>query len=137
MEDKECIFCKIVKGEIKADIVYRDDNFIGFLDISPKTEGHTVIISRKHFRNLLDMPSSLGNEMLEAVKNVALDLIKNGKVKAGSLSSDNKVSGFNLIANNEPAAGQVVFHAHMHVIPRKKDDGRADAALMAWYAATK
>lgn len=122
-EEKECIFCKIVRGEIKSKIVYSDDNFIAFLDINPKADGHTVIIPKKHFRNLLDMPASLGNEMLDAVKNVALELIKSGKGKAGSLSSDNEVSGFNLIVNNEPAAGQVVFHAHLHVIPRKKDDG--------------
>ena len=122
-EEKDCIFCKIVKGEIKADIVYSDDNFIGFLDINPRAEGHTVIISKKHFRNLLDMPASLGNEMLEAVKEIGLKLIKEGKGKAGSLSSDNEVSGFNVIVNNEPAAGQVVFHAHIHILPRKKDDG--------------
>ena len=112
MEEKECLFCKIVKGEIPATKTYEDDNFIGFLDISPKSEGHTVIIPKNHFRNLLDMPASLGNEMLEAVKKVALELIKNGKAE-----------GFNLIVNNEPSSGQVVFHAHLHVIPRKKDDG--------------
>ena len=112
MEDKECIFCKIVKGEIKSDIVYSDDNFIGILDIHPKAKGHTVIFPKKHFRNLLDMPSSLGNEMLESVKSVALDLIKQGEGE-----------GFNVVVNNEPAAGQVIFHAHIHVIPRKKDDG--------------
>lgn len=111
MEDKDCIFCKIARGEIACSKTYEDDNFIGFLDINPRTEGHTVIIPRKHFRNLLDMPSSLGNEMLEAVKEVSLDLIKQGKAE-----------GFNLIVNNESAAGQVVFHVHLHVIPRKKDD---------------
>lgn len=111
-EEENCIFCKIIRGEIKSDIVYRDDNFIGFLDIHPRAEGHTVIIPKKHFRNLLDMPSSLGNEMLDAVKNVALDLIKSGKGQ-----------GFNLIINNEPVAGQIVFHVHVHIIPRKKDDG--------------
>jgi histidine triad (HIT) family protein len=111
-EEKECIFCKIVRGEIKSDIVYSDDNFIAFLDINPKAEGHTVIVSKKHFRNLLDMPTTLGNEMLEVVKNVSLDLIKQGKAE-----------GFNLVVNNEPVAGQIVFHAHIHILPRKKDDG--------------
>ena len=81
-EDKrvnDCIFCKIIKGEIPTEKTYEDDNFIAFLDIKPKAEGHTIIISKNHFRNLLDMPSSLGNEMLEAVKKVSLDLIKQGK----------------------------------------------------------
>ncbi|MEK6860090.1 MAG: HIT family protein [Nanoarchaeota archaeon] len=113
MEDeKNCIFCKIARGEIPCSKVYEDDNFIAILDVHPKAEGHTLIIPKKHFRNLLDMPASLGNEMLEAVKNVALDLIK-----------QKKCEGFNLIINNEPAAGQVVFHAHIHILPRKKGDG--------------
>ncbi len=110
MED--CIFCKIVKGEIPSNKVYEDDNFIGFLDINPKAEGHTIIIPKKHFRNLIDMPASLGNEMIEAIKNVSLKLIDEGKAE-----------GFNMVINNEPAAGQVVFHVHAHILPRKKDDG--------------
>ena len=112
MEDKDCIFCKIVKGEIPCTKTYEDDNFIGFLDIHPRAKGHTVIIPKKHFRNLLDMPTSLGNEMVDAVKNVGLNLIR-----------DENAEGFNLIANTEAAAGQVVFHFHLHVIPRKKNDG--------------
>lgn len=110
--DNDCIFCKIVRGEIPAEKIYEDDNFIAFLDIKPKAEGHTIIISKNHFRNLLDMPSTLGNEMLEAIKKVSLDLIK-----------QKKATGFNLIVNNEPSAGQVIFHTHCHIIPRKKDDG--------------
>ncbi|MBT4135664.1 HIT family protein [archaeon] len=118
MEDKkenqkeDCIFCKIVNGEIESKKVYDDDNFIGILDANPLSEGHTLIIPKKHFRNLLDMPSSLGNELLEAVKKVSLDLIKNGKAE-----------GINVLANNEPVSGQIVFHAHVHVFPRKEGDG--------------
>jgi histidine triad (HIT) family protein len=111
MDNKDCIFCKIIKGEIPAEKTYEDDNFIAFLDIKPKAEGHTIIIPKNHFRNLLDMPTSLGNEMLEAIKKVSLDLIK-----------QKKATGFNLIVNNEPTAGQIVFHAHIHILPRKKDD---------------
>lgn len=112
MDNSDCIFCKIIKGEIPSKKTYEDDNFIAFLDINPKTEGHTIIATKNHFRNLLDMPTTLGNELLEAIKNVSLNLIK-----------EKKAEGFNLITNNEPAAGQVVFHFHCHVIPRKKDDG--------------
>jgi len=112
MEEKDCIFCKIVNGEIKTDLVYDDDNFIGFLDISPKAPGHTLIIPKKHYKTLLDMPNTLGTELLEAVKKVSLDLIKSGKAE-----------GFNLIVNNGETAGQVVPHLHLHIIPRKHGDG--------------
>jgi histidine triad (HIT) family protein len=122
MEEKECIFCKIAKGEIPAKRIYDDDNFFGILDISPKAEGHTLIISKKHYKTLLDVPSSLGSELLDAVKSVGLNLIKEGKVKTG-LSSNNEVEGFNFFVNNGEVAGQVVHHFHAHIIPRKKDDG--------------
>lgn len=112
MAHEDCLFCKIVKGELPSKKTYEDDNFIGLLDPNPRTEGHTLIIPKKHFRNLLDMPTSLGDEMLEAVKKVALKLIKDGKGE-----------GFNIIVNNEPAAGQVIFHLHIHILPRKKGDG--------------
>ncbi len=112
MEDKDCIFCKIIRGEILSEKVYEDDNFIGILDIHPKAEGHTLIIPKKHFGNLLDMPSTLSCELMDAVKSVALNLIKNKKAE-----------GFNLIVNNGETAGQVVHHAHLHIIPRKAGDG--------------
>lgn len=110
--DKDCIFCKVVKGEIPSTKVYEDDNFIGILDIHPKAEGHTLLITRSHFKTLLDVPNTLGNEILEAVKHIGLNLIKEGKGE-----------GFNVFVNNGEVAGQVVLHAHIHVIPRKKGDG--------------
>ena len=111
MED-DCIFCKIINKEIKSEIVYSDDNFFGILDISPKAEGHTLIISKKHFKNILDVPSSLGGELLDAVKKVGLDLVSQGKG-----------DGFNVLVNCGGVAGQVVHHFHAHVIPRKEGDG--------------
>jgi len=112
IEDNDCVFCKILKGEIKSDIVYSDDNFFGILDINPKAEGHTLIVSKKHFKNILDVPSSLGGELLDAVKKVGLNLIK-----------EKKGSGFNLVSNCGSEAGQIVHHFHVHVIPRRKGDG--------------
>ena len=109
---EDCIFCKIVNGEIETSKVYEDKNFIGILDENPKAEGHTLIIPKKHFRNLLDMPNTLGNEMLEAIKKVSLKLIDEGKAE-----------GINVISNNEAVAGQIIFHTHIHIIPRKKNDG--------------
>ena len=112
IEDNDCVFCKILKGEIKSDIVYSDDNFFGILDIHPRAERHTLVISKKHFKNILDMPSSLGGELIDAVKKVSLDLIK-----------QKKAEGFNLLVNTNESAGQIVHHFHAHVIPRRKGDG--------------
>ncbi len=103
-EENDCIFCKIVKGEIPSTKVYSDDNFIGILDIHPKAEGHTLIISKKHFNTILDMPSTLGGELLEAIKEVGLSLIKQKKGKASSLSSDNEATAFNVFINNGETA---------------------------------
>ena len=111
-KDKDCIFCKIAKGEIPATKTYEDDNFIAFLDVNQFVKGKTLIIPKKHFETVLDMPSSLGNEMLEAIKKVSFNLIKEGKGE-----------GFNLLINNYEVAGQVVLHAHIHILPRKKGDG--------------
>ena len=108
----DCIFCKIVRGEIPLKKVYEDENFIGILDANPVTEGHTLIIPKKHFANILEMPSSLGNEFIEAVKKMALKII-----------DEKKAEGFNFGINTNKAAGQIVFHLHAHIIPRKKGDG--------------
>ena len=112
MKDPECIFCKIVNKEIPTNLIYEDDNFIGILDANPKAEGHTLVIPKKHFRNLLDTPNSLAGEYFEAIKKVSLNLINEGKAE-----------GFNIIFNTEPVAGQAVFHVHVHIIPRKEGDG--------------
>lgn len=112
MSNEDCIFCKIAKKEIKVNIIYEDDNFIAFPDANPRAEGHTLIITKKHYQTILDMPSTLGNEMLDAIKSIAIDLIKQGKAE-----------GFNTIINSCEPAGQVVHHAHIHIIPRKKGDG--------------
>ena len=108
---EDCIFCKIVQGKIPTEKTYEDENFIAILDTNPKTENHTLLITKKHFRNLLDMPTSLGSEYLEAIKKISLNLIQHQKAE-----------GINIISNNEFSAGQIVFHTHTHIIPRKKDD---------------
>ena len=108
---EDCIFCKIVAGEIPAEKVYEDDNFVGILDINPEMKGHTLIFPKKHFKTILDTPSSLGNEFLDAIKKVALQLI-----------DKEKAEGFNIIFNTNKIAGQEVDHVHTHIIPRKKND---------------
>lgn len=108
----DCVFCKIAKKEIKSDVVLESDNFIAFRDINPKASGHTLVIPKKHFVTLMDIPSKLGNELLKFAKDVSSELLDK---KYGD--------GFNIIMNNLEPAGQVVRHAHIHIIPRKEGDG--------------
>jgi len=109
---EECIFCKIAKGEIPSEKIYENDSFFSIFDVNPLVEGHALVISKNHFETTLDVPNNLGSYFLDCVKNTALKLINN-------LGSE----GFNLHNNNKEIAGQLVHHFHMHVIPRKKDDG--------------
>ena len=108
---EECIFCKIAKGKISSEKIAETDNFFSIRDINPVSEGHSLVIPKKHFVTLLDIPNNLGKELLEITKKVSDEIL--GK-KLGD--------GFNLIMNNLKVAGQLVMHAHIHVIPRKEDD---------------
>jgi len=112
MKNKDCIFCKIVQGKISTKKVKETNNFIAILDANQKTEGHTLIIPKKHFVTLLDIPNKLGEELLKLTKEIASDILEK---KHGD--------GFNVVMNNLQCAGQVVMHAHIHVLPRKEGDG--------------
>ena len=111
MAEEECVFCGIVGKKIPAKMVEESENFIAFPDANPITKGHTLIIPKKHFVNLMDMPSDLVSEMIDLVKKIAEEKLRQG------------FEGFNLFMNNFPAAGQLVMHAHLHFVPRKKGDG--------------
>ena len=108
---KDCIFCKIAQGKIPAEKIKESNNFFAIRDKNPKTEGHTLIIPKKHFVTLLDIPNTLGEELLKITKDVASDLLEK---KFGD--------AFNILMNNLEPAGQVVKHAHVHIIPRKEND---------------
>ena len=108
---EQCIFCKIVKGEIPAAKVYEDDNTISFLDIMPANKGHCLVVPKKHYREFLDIPDNELERLIKAAKRVA---------KALSLSIGN--GSYNLVMNNGKVAGQLVEHAHIHIIPRLKGD---------------
>ena len=112
MENKECVFCKMAKGEIKVEFIKESNNFFAIRDASPITKGHTLVIPKKHFVTLLDIPNTLGEELLQFTKEISSDLLD---AKYGN--------GFNIIMNNLEVAGQFVMHAHIHVIPRKEEDG--------------
>lgn len=109
---KDCVFCKIARREIKAEIVLEGDNFMAFRDAKPIAKGHTLVVPKKHYVTLLDIPNKIGNEMLEFTKKVA-----------GMLLDSKDGDGFNIAMNNLSVAGQVVMHAHLHLIPRKEGDG--------------
>ncbi|SDK49327.1 histidine triad (HIT) family protein [Maridesulfovibrio ferrireducens] len=112
MNNQDCIFCKIVAGDIPCFKIYETENILSFLDIGPVNKGHALVIPKGHYKNLWDIPADLGKELMTAAQ-VAGDAI----VKATG------ADGLNLLMNNNDAAGQLVFHAHFHLIPRFKDDG--------------
>ena len=109
MED--CIFCKIVDGKIPSAKVYEDDKVISFLDIMPANKGHCLVVPKNHAETLLEMSEDNLIATMKAVKKVA---------KALSLSFGN--GSFNIVMNNGKEAGQVVNHAHLHLIPRFQKD---------------
>ena len=110
-----CIFCRIVSGDIPSSKVYEDDEVLAFLDISQATKGHTLVIPKQHVRNVLEMDEDAASTVFSRVPKIARAL----KKATGA-------SGMNIIANNEEIAGQTVFHAHIHLVPRYGDkDGLA------------
>lgn len=109
MED--CIFCKIANGEIPSATLYEDEEFRVILDLGPANKGHALILPKEHYANLYEMPDELaGHAMILAKKIVT-------KMK-GILGCD----GYNIVQNNGTAAGQTVFHFHIHLIPRNEGD---------------
>lgn len=108
----DCVFCKIVKGEIPADKIYEGDDFLAFLDINPINPGHTLLIPKAHYSNLYEMPNKVLSEIAPIIKKLAI------AAKQG-INAD----GINIIMNNDGTSGQIVPHAHFHIIPRFADDG--------------
>jgi histidine triad (HIT) family protein len=110
--DPDCIFCKIVSGEIPSHKLDEDDKTLAFLDINPWTRGHSLVIPKEHSRNIYDIePGDL------AAAHIAAQRL------AKRLREKLDCEGMNTIQSSEPAAMQTVFHAHVHVIPRYSDDG--------------
>jgi histidine triad (HIT) family protein len=107
----DCIFCKIVAGELPAEIVDQDEHTVSFMDINPWTRGHVLVIPRTHSRNLYEIDDQDLARVSAAAKRLALRM-------RDRLGCD----GVNLINSCEPAAWQTVFHFHAHVIPRYDDD---------------
>ncbi|MBU1247094.1 MAG: HIT family protein [Proteobacteria bacterium] len=108
----DCIFCKIIGGEIPCSKVFESETVFAFLDIAPVNLGHALVIPKGHYPQLGELPIALGNDLLEALK-----VVGNAVMQAA------KAEGLNIGMNNFEAAGQLVMHAHFHVIPRFADDG--------------
>jgi len=107
-----CIFCKIVHGEIPTHKIYENEDTLAFLDINPIFKGHTLIITKQHFETLLDVPADKLDRLCYALQNVA-----NAVMKATG------ADGFNILQNNFFCAGQTIPHVHFHIIPRRSGDG--------------
>ncbi|GAX47873.1 HIT family protein [Pseudolactococcus reticulitermitis] len=109
----DCIFCKIIAGEIPSYQIYEDDDVLAFLDITQTTKGHTLVVPKKHIRNVLEMSAEDAATLFAKIPKIAAHITQ-------TLGA----SGMNILQNNETIAGQTVFHAHVHLIPRyRKDDG--------------
>lgn len=111
MRDDNCIFCKIANGEIPATTLYEDDDFRVILDLGPATKGHALILPKEHYANLYELPDELASKAILLAKKMITKLTK-------VLECD----GYNVVQNNGEAAGQTVFHFHMHLIPRYNGD---------------
>ena len=108
----DCLFCKIIKEEIPCNKIYEDKEFIAFLDIGPVNKGHTLIIPKKHYKTFLEMNEKELGKIMKIVQKIANAIIKGTNAQ-----------GFNIMINNKRAAGQLVDHVHLHVIPRFENDG--------------
>lgn len=109
----DCIFCKIVEGEVPADKVYEDNYFIAFADVNPVGEGHTLLIPKKHFDTLMDLDEKTSERFISSLREVIKILMKK-----------HNADGFNVVLNNGKVAGQIVNHVHFHILPRKEGDNQ-------------
>lgn len=105
--DVNCIFCKIVNGDIPSAKLFEDDDVLAFLDVNPVTYGHALVISKKHYPNFLSCPKDIMNKVMNVAQRI-------GQVQIEQLGA----KGINILINCKEAAGQEVSHFHVHVIPR-------------------
>ena len=109
----DCIFCMLANGQIPTATIYEDEDFRVILDANPATRGHALILPKAHFANVFEMPEDLTAKAAVLAKKMA-----------AHMSEQLQCDGFNIVQNNGEAAGQTVFHYHVHLIPRYKDSPR-------------
>ena len=110
----DCIFCKILKGELPCMKIYEDEHTMAFLDIAKDVDGHILVIPKKHVTNILDADGETLSHVMNTVKKIGAHLTENCGYE-----------GMNILNANNECSGQTVFHLHIHIIPRKRDDGVA------------
>lgn len=113
MKKDDCIFCKLANGDIPTNVVYEDDTFTVIMDASPATKGHCLILPKDHYANIYELDEEVAGKAFKLAKKLATMMTE-------KLDCD----GFNIVQNNGETAGQTVFHFHMHLIPRYKDDNQ-------------
>ncbi len=111
MTNPDCIFCQIIAGQIPSQKVYEDNEFVAILDIKPVSPGHTLLIPKTHCTDLFECPDELLATAGPVIKKLA-----------AQLKAERRADGLNLAMNNGSAAGQIVPHAHIHLIPRFTGD---------------
>ena len=107
-----CIFCDVIRGAAEVSVCYEDNSALAFMDIQPVNPGHVLVVPREHFESLLDLPPELNTHLFD----VATRLAPVVRTVSGT-------DGMNIVVNSGAAAGQDVFHYHIHLIPRRHDDG--------------
>ena len=113
LKDEACIFCQIVDKKIPSQILFENDTSLAFLDIFPISNGHTIVIPKNHYNNLEDIPVDELTDVFKIVKNISSKIYKKLKI-----------DGYNILQNNFKAAGQIIDHFHVHIIPRRREDGK-------------
>ena len=109
---KDCLFCKIVKGEVPSYKVYEDENVYAFLDVANDIYGHTLVVPKKHYENLMDCPDRTLGKIMASVKKIGNHFV-----------NDCGFEGYNTFNNNGKSAEQAIMHLHFHIYPRKTNDG--------------
>lgn len=112
-----CIFCKIIKGDIPSSTIYEDDNVKVILDIAPAAKGHAILLVKQHVTNVFELDAEFAGKIFSVVPKVA-----------AAIKEELGCDGMNILQNNGVEAGQTVFHLHIHFIPRWKDD----SVLIKW-----
>ena len=119
MRKEDCLFCKILNGDIPSTTVYEDESFQAILDVSPAARGHVLILPKNHAADLFELPEEDASKIMILAKKIA-----------GALKTAYHCDGINILQNNGEAAGQTVFHFHMHLIPRY--EGMKNDDLLNW-----